>query len=102
MSFLVRQIALKANGDEIVRARRVDGDEMTIGRDPTCGVQLPDLTVELKSAVVTQLDVTRGPEPAFGGHRIVLSQDPRSRFPTFTVRRLSTVANSAKERETGG
>ncbi|MFC4293713.1 cytochrome c3 family protein [Novosphingobium tardum] len=129
MSFLVRQIALKANGDEIVRARRVDGDEMTIGRDPTCGVQLPDLAVELKSAVVTQLDethlmvesltdhpfevdgkkvmrseldVTRGPELAFGGHRIVLSQDPRSRFPTFTVRRLSTVANSAKERETGG
>jgi hypothetical protein len=33
MSFLIRQIALKSSGEEIVRGSRVDGDELTIGRD---------------------------------------------------------------------
>ena len=56
MSFLVRQIALKASGDEIVRAKRVDGDEMKIGRDSSCGVHLADLAVDLEHALVTQLD----------------------------------------------
>ena len=116
MSFLVRQIALKASGGEIVRAKRVDGDEMKIGRGNGCGVHLQDLAVDLEHALVTQLDethveieringqpfdvdgqplmrkeldVTLGSELRFGSHRIVLGQDSRSRFPTFTVRRES-------------
>jgi hypothetical protein len=33
MSFLVRQIALKSSGEEIIRPTTVDGDELVIGRD---------------------------------------------------------------------
>ena len=126
MSFLVRQIALKASGGEIVRARRVDGDEMKIGRDGTCGVHLPDLGVDPEAALVTQLDethieieslsnlpfecdglkvmrkeldVTNGSELVFGSHRIKLGQDPRSRFPTFTVRREAPMAHSSADND---
>ena len=124
MSFLVRQIALKASGGEIVRAKRVDGDEMKIGRGNGCGVHLQDLAVDLEHALVTQLDethieiesingqpfevdgqplmrkeldVTLGSELRFGSHRIKLGQDPRSRFPTFTVRRESPLSHSTSD-----
>ncbi|QGN54682.1 cytochrome c3 family protein [Novosphingobium sp. Gsoil 351] len=97
MSFLVRQIALKASGGELERAKRVDGDEMKIGRDSSCGLHLPDLGVDPEHALVTQLDeshieveslngqpfevdgqsvqrkeidVTLGSELKFGSHRI--------------------------------
>ena len=127
MSFLVRQIALKASGDEIVRAKRVDGDEMKIGRDRACGLHLPDLGVDPEHALVTQLDethieieslggqpfevdgqqvqrkeldVTLGSELKFGSHRIKLGQDARSRFPTFTVRRETPVSHSNSDPDT--
>ena len=67
MSFLVRQIALKASGDEIVRAKRVDGDEMKIGRDGACGLHLPDLGVDPEHALVTQLDETHIEIESLGG-----------------------------------
>ena len=126
MSFLVRQIALKASGDEIVRAKRVDGDEMKIGRDSSCGLHLPDLGVAPEHALVTQLDethieieslggqpfevdgqqvqrkeldVTLGSELKFGSHRIKLGQDSRSRFPTFTGVSRRTVKVGKRLRE---
>ena len=126
MSFLVRQIALKASGGEIVRAKRVDGDEMKIGRDSSCGLHLADLAVNPEHALVTQLDethieiesidgqpfevdgqavtrkeldVTHGNELRFGNHRIVLGQDARSRFPTFTVRRQTPLSHSSADND---
>lgn len=126
MSFLVRQIAQKATGGEIVRARRIDGDEMVIGREEGSGVHLPDLAVHPRHALVTQLDethitieslndqpfvvdgrpvthaeldVTHGSELEFGSHRIKLGQDPRSRFPTFTVRRVAPLSDSTSDKD---
>ena len=126
MSFLVRQIALKASCGEIVRAKRVDGDEMKIGRDSSCGLHLADLAVDPEHALVTQLDethieieslhgqpftvdgqsvqrkeldVTHGNELKFGSHRIVLGQDARSRFPTFTVRREAPLSHSTADND---
>ena len=43
MMFIVRQVALKADGSEIVRQTEVAGDEILIGRNASNGVHLPDL-----------------------------------------------------------
>ena len=47
MAFLLRQISHSADGREIVRPSRVEGDRLTIGRDPGCDVHLTDLAVAL-------------------------------------------------------
>jgi predicted CXXCH cytochrome family protein len=52
MAFLLRTVSQSAEGREIVRTRRVDGDRLTIGRDPNCGVHLTDLAVALRHAAV--------------------------------------------------
>ena len=44
MSFLVRQIALKSSGEEIVRPSTIESAELTIGRDAANGI--------IKSALV--------------------------------------------------
>jgi pSer/pThr/pTyr-binding forkhead associated (FHA) protein len=110
MSFLIRQIALKSSGEEIVRGSRVDGDELTIGRDAACGIHLPDLAVDPRHARVTriddqrlmirsigdqpfdvngrsvnrrELDIATGAELGFGGHRIQLSRDADTDYRSF-------------------
>ncbi len=52
MAFLLRTVSHSAEGREIVRTRRVDGDRLTIGRDPASDVHLTDLAVALRHAVV--------------------------------------------------
>jgi predicted CXXCH cytochrome family protein len=55
MAFLLRTISHSAEGREIVRPRRVEGDRLTIGRDPQCEIHLTDLAVALRHAVVERV-----------------------------------------------
>src|SRR4051812_46196170 len=65
MAFLLRTVSHSAEGREIVRNRRVEGDRLTIGRDPSCDVHLTDLAVALRHAAIErsagQLDVAVEP-----------------------------------------
>jgi hypothetical protein len=51
MAFLIRAISHSAEGREIVRPSRVEGERLSIGRDPACDVHLTDLAVALRHAV---------------------------------------------------
>lgn len=126
MSFLVRQIALKSSGEEIVRPSTVEGDVLTIGRDAACDIHLPDLAVDPRHAQVTRaadgslviasigaqpfevngrsttqspLDPVAGAELTFGGHRISVAVDAESGAATFTVRRVEAVSDSAEDKD---
>lgn len=52
MAFLIRTVSHSAEGREIVRTRRVEGDRLTVGRDPACDIHLTDLAVALRHASV--------------------------------------------------
>jgi hypothetical protein len=54
MSFIVRQISRTADGREIVRPTRFDQAELSVGRDPSCDIHLPDLAVTLQHAVIRE------------------------------------------------
>lgn len=123
MTFLVRQIALKSSGEEIIRPTTVEGDEIVIGRDASSGIHLPDLAVDPRHARIRrqggalviesvgdqpfevdgrnttrrELDPATGAELGFGGHRITLSQDADSGMPVLTVRRVEAVSESAED-----
>ncbi|MEO0032004.1 MAG: hypothetical protein RIS94_1762, partial [Pseudomonadota bacterium] len=124
MTFLVRQIALKSSGEEIIRPTTVDGSEIVIGRDASSGIHLPDLAVDPRHARIRQLDggmlvvesigdqpfdvdgrstnrreldPATGAELGFGGHRIALSRDGESGVPVLTVRRVEAVSESAED-----
>lgn len=59
MAFLLRQISHSADGREIVRPSRVEGDRLTIGRDPGQDVHLTDLAVALQHAVLERASPQR-------------------------------------------
>lgn len=52
MTFLLRQKSHSTDGREIIRPSRVEGDRITIGRDPDCTVHLTDLAVALHHATI--------------------------------------------------
>ncbi len=52
MAFLLRTVSHSAEGREIVRSARVEGERLTIGRDPASDVHLTDLAVALRHATV--------------------------------------------------
>jgi hypothetical protein len=52
MTFLIRAISHSAEGREIVRPSRVEGDTLTIGRDPQSDIHLTDLAVALHHVTV--------------------------------------------------
>ncbi|HEU0099771.1 MAG TPA: cytochrome c3 family protein [Allosphingosinicella sp.] len=52
MAFLIRFVSRSAEGREIVRTRRVEGERLTVGRDPACDIHLTDLAVALRHAVI--------------------------------------------------
>ena len=128
MSFVVRQIALKSSGEEIVRGSTYGMREMTVGRDSACAIHLPDLAVNPVHARIArgadgiltitattdqpfevngrgtkaaEIDPAVGGEIAFGGHRIAVSQDDDGQTPVLTVRRVEAVSESAEERDIG-
>jgi hypothetical protein len=59
MAFLLRTVSHSAEGREIVRTARIEGDVLTVGRDPASNVHLTDLAVALHHAVVTRTSPTR-------------------------------------------
>ncbi len=128
MSFVVRQIALKSSGEEIVRRAVVETDALVIGRDGASGIHLPDLAADPRHARITSRDtntlliesigdqpftvngqstnraelaIATGAELGFGGHRIVLSREAESGLPAFTVRRVEAVSESAEAIDLG-
>lgn len=126
MSFIVRQIALKADGSEIVRESRPDGHEITIGRNSDNAIHLPDLAVNPVHAIIRRdgaanivveaasgqpfqldgrdvthgtIDLARGGELSFGRHRIAIGLDDTGASVTLTVRRAEVVADSEEEKD---
>jgi hypothetical protein len=59
MAFLLRQVSHSAEGREIVRPSRVEGDQLTVGRSPECDVHLTDLAVALRHVVVEKVAGSR-------------------------------------------
>jgi hypothetical protein len=54
MAFVLRTVSHSAEGREIVRTRRIEGDRLTIGRSPDSDVHLTDLAVALRHATVAR------------------------------------------------
>ena len=52
MAFVIRTVSHSAAGREIARVRRIDGDTVSIGRDPASDIHLPDLAVTRHHAVL--------------------------------------------------
>ncbi|WP_373488770.1 cytochrome c3 family protein [Blastomonas sp.] len=125
MMFVVRQVALKADGSEIVRQSEVVGEEIFIGRNASNGVHLPDLAVnpvhariarrgsELtitaqsqqpfdidgRSVEATTVESGRGAELRFGGHIVQIGAEGDN--ITLTVRRVEAVSDSAEDKDEG-
>jgi predicted CXXCH cytochrome family protein len=126
MTFIIRQIAYKADGSEIVRDTEAPQTAITIGRNSDNAVHLPDLAVNPAHAKLEQsgdgaltitaisgqpfyldgksvtngsIDPVRGAELGFGGHSIIISRDSESAAALLTVRRASAVADSEEERD---
>ncbi|GGI92408.1 hypothetical protein GCM10007973_30810 [Polymorphobacter multimanifer] len=55
MSFIVRQIAKRADGGDIIRTRSLAAPEISVGRGTDCDIQLADLGVMLRHAKLTRL-----------------------------------------------
>lgn len=55
MSFIVRQIAKRADGGDIIRARSLGAPEISVGRGTDCDIQLADLGVMLRHAKLSRL-----------------------------------------------
>ena len=126
MSFIVRQIALKSSGEEIVRSSSYDIPELSIGREAACAIHLPDLAVNPRharlvlgkdgmltiaalgeqpfevngrSTLNAKVDVAVGAELAFGSHRIVVALDDETGATTLTVRRVEAISDSAEDKD---
>lgn len=52
MAFLLRTVSHSAEGREIVRSRTVEGERLTVGRDPASDIHLTDLAVALRHATI--------------------------------------------------
>lgn len=125
MMFIVRQVALKADGSEIVRQTEVEGGEIFIGRNAANGVHLPDLAVnpvharmerrgsdliitaqsqqpfdvDGRSVESATVEISRGAELRFGGHIIAVGTEGDA--VTLTVRRVEAVSDSAEDKDEG-
>jgi hypothetical protein len=67
MSFVIRQIAKRADGSDLVRTRTVVATELSIGRGTDCDIQLSDLGVMLRHARLLQLPNGQLSVEALGG-----------------------------------
>ncbi|MCU0891247.1 MAG: cytochrome c3 family protein [Sandarakinorhabdus sp.] len=54
MSFIIRQIARRADGGDIIRTRTLTTAEISIGRGTDCDIQLADLAVMLRHARIVR------------------------------------------------
>lgn len=55
MSFIIRQIAKRADGGDIIRTRTLAAPEISVGRGTDCDIQLADLGIMLRHAKLTRL-----------------------------------------------
>lgn len=67
MGFIVRQVAKRADGGDIVRTRSLVQAELSIGRGTDCDIQLADLAVMLRHARLVQTGAGRVSVEAVGG-----------------------------------
>jgi hypothetical protein len=70
VSFTILRVTQRAQGgDPIERTKRVEGNELSIGRGTDCDLQLPDLTMGLRHAVMRITGPGRITVESFGEHR---------------------------------
>ena len=127
MSFVIRQISRTSDGREIVRPSSVAGSLISVGRDAGCEIHLADLAVELKHAAIelvdrnrivvqsicglgfsvdgqatdrAEIDVNKGGELRFGGHRLTISCDDQA--VVITVERVDALSDSSVDRDETG
>ncbi|WP_310496189.1 cytochrome c3 family protein [Sandarakinorhabdus sp.] len=67
MSFVIRQIAKRADGGDIIRTRALPGSEITVGRGTDCDIQIADLGIMLRHVRLVQLPGGRVAVEALGG-----------------------------------
>lgn len=67
MSFIVRQIAKRADGGDIIRTRTLVQAELSVGRGTDCDIQLADLAVMLRHARLAITGPDRVSIEAVGG-----------------------------------
>ncbi|HWC62901.1 MAG TPA: FHA domain-containing protein, partial [Rhizomicrobium sp.] len=67
MRFILRQITRRAGGGDIVRSRILASAEPVIGRGSDCDIQLPDLAVNLRHAVLRDGGAGRVAVQTLGG-----------------------------------
>ena len=74
MSFTILRVTQRAHGgDPIERTKRIAGDEATIGRGTDCDLQLPDLIVGLRHAVMRITGPGRLTIETIGNHRFLVN-----------------------------
>jgi FHA domain len=70
VSFTILRVTQRAHGgDPIERTKRITGNEATIGRGTDCDLQLPDLTIALRHAIMRITGPGRITIEVIGNHR---------------------------------
>ncbi|MFZ4380394.1 MAG: cytochrome c3 family protein [Sandarakinorhabdus sp.] len=67
MSFIIRQVAKRADGGDIIRTRTLSAAEISIGRGTECDIQLADLAVMLRHARLVEIAPGRVSVETTGG-----------------------------------
>lgn len=67
MSFIIRQLAKRADGGDIIRTRTLVQAEISIGRGTDCDIQLADLAVMLRHARLVRISANRVSIETTGG-----------------------------------
>lgn len=126
MAFLIHAVSASATGREIRRSRRVEGERVSIGRDPGSDIVLTDLEVTLEHAALVQtgphrlivrslkgvpftvdgrstqeaeIDARAGAEVRIAGFRLEIAWDEAEQAIGVTVERFGAVAASAADEE---
>jgi predicted CXXCH cytochrome family protein len=127
MSFIVRTVARTADGRDIVRPRKVDKAELSVGRSPSSDIHLPDLAVTLNHAMIRhaggsieiaatagmpfvvdgkqtehdRFSVTQGAIVRIGSHSLSFAEgegDDKGAV-VITVERVGAISNASEEKE---
>src|ERR1700761_4998642 len=127
MSFILRQIAKRVGAPDIVREKAIAAAEPVIGRGSDCDIQLSDLAVSLRHAVIKEiapgrvtveslgaenfeadgkfvhkadLDLAKSPVLVFGSHVLALTPGENGVvLITATARENTAAADSASDQK---